>query len=40
VCVVIGVLDGGVDPFHPSFSGDGMPPPPPAKWKGRCDFNA
>jgi subtilisin family serine protease len=38
--VIIGVLDGGVDPFHPSFSGDGMPPPPPAKWKGRCDFNA
>ncbi|XP_002448316.1 subtilisin-like protease SBT1.7 [Sorghum bicolor] len=37
--VIIGVLDTGVYPFHPSFSGDGMPPPP-AKWKGRCDFNA
>ncbi|PAN39546.1 hypothetical protein PAHAL_7G250500 [Panicum hallii] len=37
--VIIGVLDSGVYPFHPSFSGDGMPPPP-AKWKGRCDFNA
>ncbi|KAL6652244.1 hypothetical protein ACP70R_011169 [Stipagrostis hirtigluma subsp. patula] len=36
--VIIGVLDTGVFPSHPSFSGDGMPPPP-AKWKGRCDFN-
>ncbi|KQJ84007.1 subtilisin-like protease SBT1.7 [Brachypodium distachyon] len=36
--VIIGVLDSGVTPDHPSFSGDGMPPPP-AKWKGRCDFN-
>ncbi|XP_066310978.1 subtilisin-like protease 4 [Miscanthus floridulus] len=36
--VIIGVLDSGVYPFHPSFSGDGMPPPP-AKWNGRCDFN-
>jgi subtilisin family serine protease len=36
--VIIGVLDSGVTLDHPSFSGDGMPPPP-AKWKGRCDFN-
>jgi subtilisin family serine protease len=36
--VIIGVLDSGVFPNHPSFSGRGMPPPP-AKWKGRCDFN-
>ncbi|KAI4372202.1 hypothetical protein MLD38_010466 [Melastoma candidum] len=35
--MIIGVLDGGVLPSHPSFSGDDMPPPP-AKWKGRCDF--
>ncbi|XP_047065829.1 subtilisin-like protease [Lolium rigidum] len=35
--VIIGVLDTGVFPIHPSFSGKGMPPPP-AKWKGRCDF--
>ncbi|KAL3719656.1 hypothetical protein ACJRO7_004609 [Eucalyptus globulus] len=37
--IIIGVLDTGVTPDHPSFSGDGMPPPP-AKWKGRCDFES
>ncbi|KAM3370953.1 hypothetical protein ACQJBY_018353 [Aegilops geniculata] len=36
--VIIGVLDTGVFPDHPSFSGFGIMPPP-AKWKGRCDFN-
>ncbi|PWZ39716.1 Subtilisin-like protease SBT1.7 [Zea mays] len=36
--VIICVIDTGVFPYHPSYSGDGMPPPP-AKWKGRCDFN-
>ncbi|XP_021901702.1 subtilisin-like protease SBT1.2 [Carica papaya] len=36
--VIIGVLDGGVFPSHPSFSDEGMPPPP-AKWKGMCEFN-
>ncbi|KAL6903348.1 hypothetical protein ACP4OV_004161 [Aristida adscensionis] len=36
--VIIGVLDSGVFPDHPSF-GDADMPPPPAKWKGRCDFN-
>ncbi|GFP89509.1 subtilisin-like protease sdd1 [Phtheirospermum japonicum] len=36
--VIIGVLDSGVLPNHPSFSDEGMPPPP-AKWKGKCDFN-
>ncbi|KAL3746753.1 hypothetical protein ACJRO7_015655 [Eucalyptus globulus] len=35
--IIIGIMDTGVTPDHPSFSGDGMPPPP-AKWKGRCDF--
>lgn len=37
--VIIGVLDSGVTPDHPSFSGDGMPPPP-AKWKGSCDLTS
>ncbi|KAI5010419.1 hypothetical protein ZWY2020_012556 [Hordeum vulgare] len=36
--VIIGLLDTGVFPDHPSFSGFGMMPPPD-KWKGRCDFN-
>ncbi|KAJ0040948.1 hypothetical protein Pint_28436 [Pistacia integerrima] len=35
--VVVGVLDTGVTPGHPSFSDIGMPPPP-AKWKGKCEF--
>ncbi|CBI34782.3 unnamed protein product, partial [Vitis vinifera] len=37
--VIIGVLDSGVLPSHPSFSGEGIPPPP-AKWKGSCEFMA
>uniref|UniRef100_A0A5B6YUA7 Subtilisin-like protease SDD1 n=1 Tax=Davidia involucrata TaxID=16924 RepID=A0A5B6YUA7_DAVIN len=36
--VIVGVLDTGVLPDHPSFSDEGMPPPP-AKWKGKCEFN-
>ncbi|KAK7330666.1 hypothetical protein VNO77_24864 [Canavalia gladiata] len=36
--VIIGILDSGITPNHPSFSDAGMPPPPP-KWKGRCELN-
>ena len=31
-------MDIGVYPQHPSFSDEGMPPPP-AKWTGTCEFN-
>ncbi|CAM0902095.1 unnamed protein product [Alopecurus aequalis] len=36
--IIIGLLDTGIFPDHPSFNGYGMLPPP-IKWKGRCDFN-
>lgn len=37
--IIIGVLDSGIAPGHPSFDDKGMSPPP-AKWKGHCDFNS
>ncbi|KAJ9147818.1 hypothetical protein P3X46_029936 [Hevea brasiliensis] len=36
--VIVGLIDSGITPDHPSFSGKGMPPPP-AKWKGKCELN-
>lgn len=35
--VIIGVLDTGTTPSHPSFNDTGVPPPP-AKWKGKCEI--
>ncbi|EPS72026.1 serine protease, partial [Genlisea aurea] len=35
--VVIGLLDTGINADHPSFSDEGVPPPP-KKWKGRCEL--
>ncbi|QCD91611.1 subtilisin-like protease SBT1.2 [Vigna unguiculata] len=35
--IIIGLLDTGITPDHPSFSDEGMPLPP-AKWNGLCEF--
>ncbi|KAJ0770111.1 putative cucumisin [Helianthus annuus] len=34
--IIIGVLDTGITPGHPSFDDKGKGPPP-AKWKGKCE---
>ncbi|XP_020216922.1 subtilisin-like protease SBT1.2 [Cajanus cajan] len=36
--IIIGILDTGITPDHPSFSDEGMPFPP-AKWNGHCEFS-
>ncbi|KAK8940969.1 Subtilisin-like protease SDD1 [Platanthera zijinensis] len=33
--IIIGVIDAGIHPNHPSFDGTGMAEPP-IKWRGRC----
>ncbi|KAL3498740.1 hypothetical protein ACH5RR_041472 [Cinchona calisaya] len=35
--VIVGVLDTGITPGHPSFNDEGLSPPP-AKWKGKCEL--
>ncbi|KAH6832058.1 hypothetical protein C2S53_005511 [Perilla frutescens var. hirtella] len=37
--VIIGLLDTGIKPDHPSFHDKGMPEPP-KKWKGKCKFRS
>ncbi|KAK9059258.1 hypothetical protein SSX86_021877 [Deinandra increscens subsp. villosa] len=36
--VIIGLLDSGTTPSHPSFNDNGVSPPP-AKWKGKCEVD-
>lgn len=35
--IIVGIIDSGVWPEHPSFADYGAYPPPPAKWHGTCE---
>ncbi|XP_020570702.1 subtilisin-like protease SBT1.7 [Phalaenopsis equestris] len=37
--IIIGVLDSGITPNHPSFADHNLPSPP-LKWRGRCELPA
>ncbi|KAL8053725.1 hypothetical protein ABFX02_05G092100 [Erythranthe guttata] len=37
--IIIGLVDTGITPDHPSLNDQGVPPPP-AKWKGKCEFTS
>ncbi|PKA52300.1 Subtilisin-like protease [Apostasia shenzhenica] len=36
--IIIGIVDTGIKPTHPSFRDDGVDPPPVGRWKGSCNF--
>ncbi|KAI0504446.1 hypothetical protein KFK09_015398 [Dendrobium nobile] len=37
--LIIGIIDSGIKPTHPSFKDTNMPPKPPiTKWKGNCSY--